>query len=104
MLVNSVQNIPFKFVCINCDYHSNKKSQYTRHLKTKKHILKNASRDASEKENMMPPQRDNDEKKKENTNKRQQSASPQANSNARAATKTLHRSNSNNKKQKQMRT
>ena len=50
MLVNSVQNIPFKFVCINCDYHSNKKSQYTRHLKTKKHILKNASRDASEKE------------------------------------------------------
>ena len=49
MLVNSVQNIPFKFVCEKCDYHSNKKSQYTRHLQTKKHISKNASRDASEK-------------------------------------------------------
>ena len=49
MLVNSVQNNPFKFVCEKCNYRSNKKSQYTRHLQTKKHISKNASRDASEK-------------------------------------------------------
>ena len=37
MITKKVQKVPFKFVCEKCDYYTNKKSQYNRHLQTKKH-------------------------------------------------------------------
>ena len=37
MIHKKVQKGPFKYSCEKCDYYTNKKSQYNRHLKTKKH-------------------------------------------------------------------
>ena len=37
MLTKKFQKVPFKFVCEKCDYYTNRKSQYDRHLQTKKH-------------------------------------------------------------------
>ena len=37
MLTKKFEKVPFKFTCENCDYYTNRKSQYERHLQTKKH-------------------------------------------------------------------
>ena len=37
MLTEKVPKSSFKYSCNNCDYYTNRKSQYTRHLQTKKH-------------------------------------------------------------------
>ena len=39
----------FKFHCEKCNYYGKRKSQYERHLQTKKHLNKNASNFASKK-------------------------------------------------------
>ena len=37
MIHKKVQKVPFKFSCEKCDYYTNRKSQYHRHLQTNKH-------------------------------------------------------------------
>ena len=33
-----VENSPFKFVCLKCDYKCSKKSHWNQHIKTRKHL------------------------------------------------------------------
>ena len=49
MLKKSSKKSSKKYVCKKCDYHTNRKSQYDRHLQTKKHNAKNAISDAKKK-------------------------------------------------------
>ena len=49
MLGKKFNKNELKFRCEKCDYSTCRKSQYERHLQTKKHINKNASKQASEK-------------------------------------------------------
>ena len=37
MITKKVPKVQYKFICEKCDYYSNRKSQYDRHLQTKKH-------------------------------------------------------------------
>jgi hypothetical protein len=37
MLTKKFEKVPHKFICKKCDYYTNRKSQYERHLQTKKH-------------------------------------------------------------------
>jgi len=47
MLYKGSKKVPFKFVCKKCDYSTNRKSQYNRHLQTKKHNAINAKSNAN---------------------------------------------------------
>jgi len=49
MLVKKFNKDVFKFHCEKCNYHGNRKSQYERHLHSKKHLNVNASKIASKK-------------------------------------------------------
>ena len=49
MLKKGSEKVPFKYVCNKCDYYTNRKSQYDRHLQTIKHNAKNAISNAIEK-------------------------------------------------------
>ena len=37
MIQKKFEKSSFKYICENCDYYTNRKSQYERHLQTKKH-------------------------------------------------------------------
>lgn len=49
MLVKGFEKVPNNFYCEKCDYYGVRKSQWNRHLKTKKHNASNASKPASKK-------------------------------------------------------
>ena len=47
MLYDSSKKVHYKFTCEKCDYYTNRKSQYKRHLQTNKHNAINAISDAN---------------------------------------------------------
>ena len=52
MVYKSSKKVPYKFVCKKCDYYTNRKSQYERHLQTKKHNGINGISDGIQKKNV----------------------------------------------------
>ena len=49
MLIKNSIKTQFKYICEKCDFKSNNKNDYRRHLQTKKHNANNANQDANKK-------------------------------------------------------